>query len=128
MKRIGIMLVTVVIMAITLTGCGNPFKTDENHAKVSCYTTSGLAGNTRSFNGAGKTRSGQDLALENKTDFILEKGDKLHLTFECEACGDVQEFDIDNAWAKIISCQCPEEIDENGNAKEYYAASVTFKK
>lgn len=126
MKKISI-LVTVVILAIALTGCGKSLKKDENHAKVSWSTTSGQAANTRSFNGAGMTISGQDMALRNKTEFILKKGDKLHLTFECEACGDVQEFDIDEAWAKTISCKCPEKIDENGNAKEFYAASVTFK-
>ena len=121
------MLVTVVIMAIALTGCGKSLEKDENHAKVSWSTTSGQAANTRSFNGAGMTISGQDIALRNKAEFVLKKGDKLHLTFECEACGDVQEFDIDEVWAKTISCKCPEKIDENGNAKEFYTASVTFK-
>ena len=127
MKKISIMLVTVVIMAIALTGCGKSLEKDENHAKVSWSTTSGQAANTRSFNGAGMTISGQDIALRNKAEFFLKKGDKLHLTFECEACGDVQEFDIDEVWAKTISCKCPEKIDENGNAKEFYTASVTFK-
>ena len=126
MKKISIMLVTVVIMAIALTGCSKSFKRDDNHAKVSWSTTSGQAANTRSFNGAGMSMSVQDIALRNKAEFVLKKGDKLHLTFECEACGDVQEFDIEEAWAKTISCKCPEEIDENGNAKEYYAASVSF--
>jgi len=125
-KKISIMLVTGVIMAITLTGCGESLKQDENHAKVSWVTESGQAANTRSFNGAGMTMSGQDIALRNKAKFVLKEGDKLHLTFECEACGDVQEFDIDEPWAKTISCECPEEIDENGNAKEYYSATVSF--
>lgn len=35
MKKISIMLVTVVIMAIALTGCGESLKQDNNHAKVS---------------------------------------------------------------------------------------------
>lgn len=126
MKKISIMLVTVAIMATILTGCGESLKQDNNHAKVSWTTTSGQVANTRSFNGAGMAMSGQDIALRNKAEFILEKGDTLHLTFECEACGDVQEFDIDEVWAKTISCKCPEEIDENGNVKEYYAASVRF--
>ena len=126
MKKVGIMLVTVVIMTIALTGCGESFKHDENHAKVSWTTTIGQAANTRSFNCAGMTMSGQDIALRNKAEFVLKKGDKLHLSFECEACGDMQEFDIEEAWAKTISCKCPEKIDENGNAKEYYSAIVRF--
>ena len=126
MKKISIMLVTVVIMAIALTGCGESLKQDNNHAKVSWTTTSGQVANTRSFNGAGLTMSGQDIALRNNAEFVLKKGDKLHISFECEACGDAQEFDIEEAWAKTISCKCPEKIDKNGNTKEYYAASVRF--
>ena len=126
MKKISIMLVTVVIMAMALTGCGESFKLDENHAKVSWTASNGWASTTRSFNGAGMSLSGQDIALKNKADLTVKKGDKVHLTFECDACGDVQEFDIEEAWAKTLSCKCPEKIDENGNAKEYYAASVSF--
>lgn len=126
MKKISIMLVTVVIMVMALTGCGNSFKQDENHAKVSWTASNGWTANTRSFNGAGMTWSGQDIALKNKAELTFKRGDKVHLTFECDACGDVQEFDIEENWAKTLSCKCPEEIDENGNAKEYYAASVRF--
>lgn len=126
MKKIISILVTVTILTIALTGCGNPFRVDKNHAKVSYSTTSGQAGNGRSFNGAGMSVSGQELALRNRSTLVLKKGDKLHLSFECEACGDVQEFDIDEAWAKTISCKCPEQIDEKGNAKEYVAISVGF--
>ena len=124
-RKMGVMLV-VIIMTTALTGCVKSLMRDENHAKVSWYTTSGMAANTRSFNGAGMTTSGQDIALRNKAEFVLKKGDKLHLTFECEACGDVQEFDIDEVWSKTISCKCPEKIDDNGNAKEFYSVSVTF--
>ena len=126
MKKISIILVIVATMVLALTGCGDSFRHDENHAKVIMTTASGYSDVTRSFNGAGKTISGQELALRNKGNFSLKRGDKLHLTFECEACGDIQEFDIENAWAKIISCKCPEKIDKNGNAKEYYAISVNF--
>lgn len=127
MKKIT-MLVTVGIMAIALTGCGNSFKQDKNHAKVSIITSSGYTANTRSFNGAGMTMSGQDIALRNKSEITLKDGDELHLSFECEACGDIQEYDIKENWAKTISCKCPEKIDENGNIKEYYAVSVNFEK
>lgn len=127
MKKIISILVTVAtVMSTTLTGCVNTFREDKNHAKVSWYTTSGLSGNTRSFNGAGLAGSGQDIALQSKFDATLKKGDKLHLVFECEACGDLQEFDIEEAWAKTISCKCPEKIDKDGNAKEYFAISVSF--
>ena len=49
-----------------------------------------------------------------------------HIVFKCDACKNEQEFDIDNAWADVISCDCPEKIDKDGNAREYSAIEVTY--
>lgn len=126
MKKICVMIVTVVLMCTALTGCSNTFKSDDTHATISLTTSSGDASVWRSVNGAGKTISGQEIALMNKSEIILKKGNTAIVKFECEACGNEQEFEVKEAWAETISCDCPVEIDEKGNAKEYVAISISF--
>ena len=126
-KHAIMMVIATILVTFGLTGCTNPFKTDENHAKVSISTESGFSDTIQSVNGAGKSASGQSIALRYKSEFVLKKGDKLYLAFNCDACGYTKEFVIDYPWANTISCDCPEKIDEAGNAKEYFAISVSFK-
>lgn len=128
MKKLIIMVVTVVLMCTALTGCSNPFKTDDTHATVTLTTSSGEAHIWRSVNGAGMTTSGKDIALYHKSEFILNEGETATVTFKCDACGNEQEYEVSEAWAETLSCDCPEEIDQNGNAKEYTAISISFAK
>lgn len=130
MRKIKKMMVTVVTMmaiAMSLTGCGNPFRTDDKHATVSVTTSDGQAYVFQSVNGSNATISGKELALRNgKIKFNLKTGETAHIVFKCDACGNEQKFDIDNAWADVISCDCPEKIDKDGNAREYVAIEVTY--
>lgn len=126
MKKICIMIVTVVLMCIALTGCNN-FKQDDTHATVSLTTSTGQAFVGQSFNGAGMTWSGQKAALHYKSDLTLLKGETATLIFKCDACGNEQKYEIDEAFSETLHCDCPEEIDEHGNAREYFAICISFK-
>ena len=125
MKKIGMMIVTVVLMCVALTGCSS-LKQDETHAIVTLKTSTGQAYVGRSFNGAGMNLSGQDAALRYKSEVVLKKGEKAVVTFKCDACGNEQEYEVHEPWAETLSCDCPEKIDKKGNAKEYTAISISF--
>ena len=126
MKRMLKKIVTMMIMVVALTGCSNPFRKDDKHATVSVTTSDGQAYVFQSVNGSNATVSGKELALRNgKININLKTGETAHIVFKCDACGNEQKFDIDNAWADVISCDCPEKIDKDGNAREYSAIEVT---
>ena len=129
MRKIKKMMVTVVTMmaiAMSLTGCGNPFRKDDKHATVSVTTSDGQAYVFQSVNGSNATVSGKELALRNgKINFNLKTGETAHIVFKCEACGNEQEFNVAEPWSDVIFCDCPEEIDEN-NAREYAAIEVSY--
>ena len=127
MKRMLKKIVTMMIIVVALTGCSNPFRKDDKHATVSMTTSEGQAYVFQSVNGSNATISGKELALRNgKIKFNLKTGETAHIVFKCDACGNEQKFDIDNAWADVISCDCPEKIDKDGNAREYAAIEVTY--
>lgn len=124
MKKISMMMVTVVLF-VSLTGCAS-MKQDKTHAIVTLKTSTGQAYVGRSFNGAGMNISGQEAALRNKSELVLKKGETAVVTFKCDACGNEQKYEVKEAWAETLSCDCPEKIDEKGNAKEYTAISISF--
>ena len=127
MKRMLKKIVTMMIIVVALTGCSNPFRKDDKHATVSMTTSEGQAYVFQSVNGSNATISGKELALRNgKIKFNLKTGETAHIVFKCDACGNEQKFDIDNAWADVISCDCPEKIDKDGNAREYSAIEVAY--
>lgn len=132
MRKIKKMMVTVVTMmaiAMSLTGCGNPFRKDDKHATVSVTTSDGQAYVFQSVNGSNATVSGKELALRNgKINFNLKTGETAHIVFKCEACGNEQEFNVAEPWSDVIFCDCPEEIDENNNAREYATIEVSYNK
>lgn len=127
MRRVIMAVLATMLMGMMLTGCSNPFRTDDAHATVSVTTSDGQAHVFQSVNGTNATVSGKELALrERKTNFNLKTGETAHIVFKCDACGNEQEFDINQPWSDVISCDCPEEIDEDGNAREYSAIEVTY--
>lgn len=127
MKRMLKTIVTMMIMVVALTGCSNPFRKDDKHATVSVTTSDGQAHVFQSVNGSNATVSGKELALRTgKINFNIKKGETAHIVFKCDACGNEQEFDINQPWSDVISCDCPEEVDEDGNAREYSAIEVTY--
>lgn len=127
MKRMLKKIVTMMIMVVALTGCSNPFRKDDKHATVSMTTSDGQSYVFQSVNASNATVSGKELALKNgKINFNLKTGETAHIVFKCDACGNEQKFDIDNAWSDVISCDCPEKIDKDGNAREYSAIEVTY--
>ena len=128
MKRMLKKIVTMMIIVVALTGCSNPFRKDDKHATVSMTTSDGQSYVFQSVNGSNATVSGKELALKKKykANFNLKTGETVHIVFKCDACGNEQKFDIDNAWSDVISCDCPEKIDKDGNAREYSAIEVTY--
>lgn len=127
MKKIIMTAITTMLIGIMLMGCSNPFRKDDKHATVSMTTSDGQAYVFQSVNGSNATVSGKELALRNgKINFNLKTGETVHITFKCDECGNEQEFDIDNAWSDVISCDCPEKINKDGNAREYAAIEVTY--
>lgn len=130
MRKIKKMMITVVTMmaiAMSLTGCGNPFRTDDKHATVSVTTSDGQAYVFQSVNGSNCTVSGKEKALrECKFNLNLKTGETAHIVLKCEACGNEREFNVAEPWSDVIFCDCPEEIDEDGNAREYAAIEVSY--
>ena len=128
-KKMRVTVVTMMAIAMSLTGCGNPFRKDDKHATVSVTTSDGQAYVFQSVNGSNATVSGKELALRNgKINFNLKTGETAHIVFKCEACGNEQEFNVAEPWSDVIFCDCPEEIDENNNAREYAAIEVSYNK
>ena len=126
MRKIIMTVLTTMLIGMMLTGC-NPFRKDDKHATVSVTTSDGQAYVFQSVNGSNATVSGKELALRNgKINFNLKTGETAHIVFKCDACGNEQKFDINHAWSDVISCDCPEKIDEEGNAREYSAIEVTY--
>ena len=127
MRKIIMAVLATMLIGMMLTGCSNPFRKDDKHATVSMTTSDGQSYVFQSVNGSNATVSGKELALRNgKINFNLKTGETAHIVFKCDACGNEQEFDIDNAWSDVISCDCPEKIDKDGNAREYSAIEVTY--
>lgn len=126
-KKIVVTVLTTMLIAMMLTGCSNPFRKDDKHATVSVTTSDGQAHVFQSVNGSNTTVSGKELALRTgKINFNLKTGETAHIVFKCDACGNEQEFDINQPWADVISCDCPEKINKDGNAREYSAIEVTY--
>lgn len=132
MRKIKKMMVTVVTMmaiAMSLTGCENPFREDDKHATVSVTTSDGQAYVFQSVNASNSVVSGKENALRyHKFNLNLKTGETAHIVFKCDTCGNNQEFEVSKPWADVIFCDCPEEIDENNNAREYAAIEVSYNK
>lgn len=125
MKKFCMMMIVAILMCFILTGC---LRQDRNHASVGLKLSNGVACVAESYNGAGMTLSGQQIALKHVSNIVLEEGETAELTFKCNACGNNQKYEIDAPWAEILSCDCPEKIDKNGNAKEYLAIGFSYSK
>lgn len=124
-KNIMVVLMALIVM-MNLTGCGNLFRKDKEHATVSVTTSDGKSYIGQTVNGSNATVTGKTLALEHKSKIRLKKGETAHIIFTCDACGDKQEFDIDQPWSEVIHCKCPEDIDKNGNSKEFSAIVISY--
>ena len=128
MRKIIMTVLTTMLIGMMLTGCRNPFRIDDKNATVLMTASDGQAYVFQSVNGSNATVSGRELALKkkHKANLNLKTGETAHITFKCDECGNEQEFDIDQPWADVISCDCPEEINKEGNAREYAAIEVTY--
>ena len=125
MKKNIMVTVLMALIVMNLTGC-NLIRQDKEHATLSVTTSDGKSYVGQTVNGSNATVSGKTLALEHKSKLRLKDGQTAHIIFTCEACGDKQEFDIDRPWSEVLHCKCPEDIDENGNAKEYSAIVISY--
>ncbi len=60
MKKMIMLVVTIMVMAVALTGCNNPFRKDDRAGEVSITTSDGRAYVFQSVNGSNATISGRD--------------------------------------------------------------------
>ena len=125
MKKI-FSIVLVIVIVVAFSACSrNGFFEDSNHAIVTLTTEKGVAGIASSVNGTGTGKSGTEMSLKNKYEVTLKKGDKAKVTFRCDACENVQEFEVAEPWVRTISCDCPIEITD-GNAREYATVVILY--
>ena len=120
-------IATIILAITTLSGCAsNIFRTDNLHATVTITTSYGETYVDQSVNGSNSSWSGKKIALAEKLKVNLKKGNTAHITFKCDTCGNEQEFDVDQPWSGVLSCDCPEKMNKDGNIKEYSAIEVKY--
>ncbi len=125
MRKFIMVITTVMMMAFLLAGC-NVLRTDNKHASVSVTTSDGQSYVFQSANSS-LSSSGKDSALRfARVSLNMKTGETVHVTFKCETCGNEQEIDIDKPWSDFIHCDCPEEMDKDGNVREYAAILVSY--
>lgn len=113
-----------ILLALSLVGCG---KSDNMPAIAEVTTSDGNAIIYSSLNGDGHNYSGVRSALANKIYLELADGENATVHFYCDKCEHDETETIEAPFSKMFSCDCPEEIDESGNAREYIAVTaVTF--
>lgn len=108
------MLLLGVMLSICLTGC----KSDKTHAIVEVKTSAGHAMVGLSLNGS---RMAKSYPLE----LVLQKDETVSVHFYCDTCGHDESLEFTAPEAKMLSCDCPEDGDENNNAKEYVCIIAT---
>lgn len=127
MKKLIMMVVMMMVLVSILTGCSDLHRKDEDNATVSVTTSDGQAYVYQSVNGSDSIFSGKEYALRYfKKEIDMKIGETIHIVFECDACGNKQEIEVDSAFAGVIQCDCPEKMDENGNAREYIAFEINY--
>lgn len=128
MKKSVLMMLSAMLSIATLCGC-NIFNEDENHAIVEIVTSNGRVTLGQSYNGSGSTTwSSQSIETGNKVELHLQYEEEVLIRFTCEACDTVKEYRIDGPFYKMIHCECSDDMDENGNVKEYFAVVVDYGK
>ena len=128
MKKFAMIFVAIAIV-ISMSGCKlSIFKVDDVPATAEITTTEGDAYVVNSVNGANKTVSGASYAVSHApVSLHLADGEKATIHFVCSACGYEVEDTIIAPFAKLYHCECPEKIDENGNACEYISITASTK-
>lgn len=124
-KKLALILMAASMMLV-LTSCSIFGASDDAHATMAVTTSDGRTGIFESHNGLNRTWSGERAALKDIQKIEILEGGSVSVCFKCEACGDVQEMEIDHPCSMVISCKCPEQGDEGGNAKEYLAFVVNY--
>lgn len=106
----------MLLSTFALSGC----KEDNKNAIVEITTSTGEALVDRACNGIGTGGiSGAEIAMNNPCKLTLQDGDTAKVHFYCDACGYDEELLLTAPVAKMLSCDCPEDGDEDGNGKEY---------
>ena len=124
MMKKSVFVAVVLCFVFALTGCSNPFINDKSHAILTVATSDGRANIFESYNGLNMTCSGETAALRRKLCIELEEGQNVTCHFECPACSYVRDEVFESTCGVVFSCECPEEGDEENNAKEYIAIVV----
>ena len=115
------MLLLGVMLSLCLTGC----KKDNTHAIVEVKTSEGYAMVGLSLNGLGKANTGSQMAKNYPLELVLQKDETVSVHFYCDTCGHDESLEFTAPEAKMLSCDCPEDGDENNNAKEYVCIIAT---
>jgi len=127
MKKRSLLVIIASAVTMFLTSCstniGNDltqsFKQDTEPATIEITTSTGKAAIVNSINGAGYNRSGIQRAKDSCINLELEPEETATIHFQCEACGFDETETITAPYAKMWQCNCPEEIDADGNVREY---------
>lgn len=126
-----IMAIIVAMALVAMSGCGitKLLKEDKVPATAEITTSKGEAYVINSVNGANKTVSGATYAVTYAPVLLcLADGEEATIHFACPACGYEVEDTITAPFAKLYWCECPEEIDDSGNAREYISVTTSIKK
>ncbi len=122
LKVIGVILAiaTVVVLGIYIIP-----KIDKNPATVSITSSGGYAETCVTKNDSLlNLNKGKKTAIATGKKLILNKGETIHVEFQCDACGKKEEVDISQPFAKVFSCDC---TGKKGNSKEYFSLTVEYK-
>lgn len=123
-KNILVGLITFLVITGLLVCKITIFPTDDSHASLSVINSTGEVALIGSYNDLNRTWSAERMARLHSSNFKIKDGETITLHFECLACGNEQDYTVTDNWAKLIHCDCPDEGDDDGNAKEYVAVKV----
>ena len=129
MKKI-MAIILAMALVVSMSGCGitKMFKEDKVPATAEITTTGGGAYVINSVNGTNKTVSGASYAVNYApVSLCLADGEEATIHFVCPACGYEVEDTFTAPFSKLYACQCPEEIDNSGNAREYISIATSIK-
>lgn len=123
MKNVVRFVAMIIVISLTICLCGcSIFPKDDTPAVVEMTTTkSGHAIVASSHNGLGMTGSGIRIAIRYVCKITLQdEEDVLNVHFSCEACGHDEVCELKAPASKMFHCDCPEDGDDNNNAREYF--------
>lgn len=128
-KNIFVVMLTTIILLFGLGSCSSDANLvrDKEHATLTVVTSTGVTAVAESHNGLNMDKTGEEMATEDPVVVKLHKGESVAMTFECQKCGCSKYIFFDYPHVQYLACNCPENGDKNGNAKEYICIRVEYR-